>query len=396
MRNQGMFRQSFLWQSDYMTLAPDSPEQIRARLHRAAEIVAESAIDAIVLTPGADLRYLTGYDAHLSERLTCLVIPGGGEPALIAPTLERALAAGCVAGELGVPIRAWDETEDPAALVAQIVPRSGEKRRSIAVADRMWAQHLFGIHAALPDAKLTSAATIMAAMRMVKSAEEIETLARAGAAIDEVHAQMEQWLRVGRTEHEVAQDIAAAILASGHVSADFTIVGSGPNGASPHHEYSERVIEVGDVVVVDIGGTMPDGYCSDSTRTYTVAGEPSAQVVEFYDVLQSAQEAAVRFVRPGVAAEDIDATAREIITTGGFGEQFLHRTGHGIGLEGHEHPYIVEGNGRPVESGMAFSIEPGIYLEGLYGARIEDIVVCTDDSVRLLNQSDRSLINLPG
>ncbi|PRZ42135.1 Xaa-Pro aminopeptidase [Antricoccus suffuscus] len=379
-----------------MTLAPDSPEEIRARLDKVARLVAESAADAVVLTPGADLRYLTGYDAMLSERLTCLVVPASGTPMLIAPTLEKSLAAASVAAGLGVEVRGWDETDNPSDMVVDLVPRPTDRPRAIAVADRMWAQHLFGIHYAAPDAKLTSAATIMAAMRMVKSEVEVEALARAGDAIDSVHAQMGELLKVGMAERQVAHEIAAAIRASGHATVDFTIVGSGPNGASPHHEYADRVISAGDVVVVDIGGTMPDGYCSDSTRTYVVGGEPTKEVSEFYDVLQSAQEAAVQFVRPGVTAEEIDATAREIITTAGHGEHFLHRTGHGIGLEVHEHPYIVEGNDRTIEAGMAFSIEPGIYLEGRYGARIEDIVVCTDDSVRRLNNRDHALVALPG
>ncbi len=379
-----------------MTLAPDSPEEIRARLDKAARLVTESSADAIVLTPGADLRYLTGYDAMLSERLTCLVVPRSGAPTLIAPTLEKSLAVASVAAQLGVEVRAWEEVDNPSEMVVGLIPRPSDRPRAIAVADRMWAQHLFGIHRAAPQAKLTSAATIMAALRMVKSAAEIEALARAGAAIDDVHAHMGELLKVGISERDAARDIAAAIRASGHAAADFTIVGSGPNGASPHHEYADRVIEAGDVVVIDIGGTMPDGYCSDSTRTYVVGGPPSAEVSEFYGVLQSAQEAAVQFVRPGVTAEAIDAVAREIITTAGHGEHFLHRTGHGIGLEVHEHPYIVEGNDRVIESGMAFSVEPGIYLEGRYGARIEDIVVCTDDSVRRLNNRDHALVTLPG
>jgi len=379
-----------------MTLAPDSPEEIRSRLDRAARLVAESSADAIVLTPGADLRYLTGYDAMISERLTCLVVTATGASTMIAPTLEKSLAARSVAAQLGVEVRAWDETDDPCELVVAHIPHTSERPRQIAVADRMWAQHLFGIHHAAPDAKLTSAATLMASMRMVKSPAEVAALARAGAAIDDVHAHMSELLRVGMSEREAAAGIAAAIRASGHASADFTIVGSGPNGASPHHEYGDRVIGAGDLVVVDIGGTMPDGYCSDSTRTYSVGGDPHPHVREFYDVLQSAQEAAVQYVRPGVTAEDIDAAGREIITTAGYGEQFLHRTGHGIGLEVHEHPYIVEGNHRIIEPGMAFSIEPGIYLEGRYGARIEDIVVCTDDSGRRLNNRDHDLVTLPG
>jgi Xaa-Pro aminopeptidase len=201
---------------------------------------------------------------------------------------------------------------------------------------------------------------------------------------------------VGRTEAAVGADIAAAILAEGHVGVDFTIVGSGPNGASPHHELSERVVQAGDLVVVDIGGETATGYRSDCTRTYVVGGEPDAEVAEWYAVLQDAQEAAVAAVRPGVTAEQVDAVARDRIAAAGWGEHFIHRTGHGIGLDTHEAPYIVAGNDLPLESGMAFSVEPGIYLAGRCGARIEDIVVCTDEGVRTLNRGPRELVVLPG
>jgi Xaa-Pro aminopeptidase len=231
---------------------------------------------------------------------------------------------------------------------------------------------------------------------MVKSPAEIEELAVAGAAIDRVHARMGECLRVGRTEAEVGTDIAAAILEEGHVAVDFTIVGSGPNGASPHHELSDRTVRAGDLVVVDIGGMTPAGYRSDCTRTYVVGGAPDPAVAEWYEVLHTAQQAATAAVRPGVAAEQIDAVARGVIADAGWGEHFIHRTGHGIGLDTHEPPYIVAGNPLPLQPGMAFSIEPGIYLAGRCGARIEDIVVCTEDGVRTLNNGPRELVELAG
>jgi Xaa-Pro aminopeptidase len=231
---------------------------------------------------------------------------------------------------------------------------------------------------------------------MVKSPAEVEELAAAGAAIDRVHARMGEWLRVGRTEAQVGADVAAAILAEGHVGVDFTIIGSGPNGASPHHDVSERVVQAGDVVVVDIGGETDTGYRSDCTRTYVVGGDPDPSVAEWYGVLQAAQAAAVESVRPGVSAESVDAVARDLIAGAGWGEHFIHRTGHGIGLDTHEAPYIVAGNGTALVPGAAFSVEPGIYLAGRCGARIEDIVVCTEDGVRTLNHGPRELVGLPG
>jgi Xaa-Pro aminopeptidase len=225
---------------------------------------------------------------------------------------------------------------------------------------------------------------------MRKSAAEINALKEAGEAIDRVHANVPQWLKPGLTERQVGAKIAEAILAEGHVQVDFVIVGSGPNAASPHHEVSDRVIKHGDVVVVDIGGTMPSGYCSDCTRTYAVGHAPTA-FTKYYEVLRDAQEAATRSVRPGVTAESVDQTARKIITDADYGEWFIHRTGHGIGLESHEDPYIVEGNKIALEPGMAFSIEPGIY-PGPHGARIEDIVVCVAGGVQLLNNAPRDLV----
>jgi Xaa-Pro dipeptidase len=231
-------------------------------------------------------------------------------------------------------------------------------------------------------------------LRMRKDAAEVAQLRAAGAAIDRVHARMGEFLRAGRTEAEVGAAITAAIVEEGHTSAAFVIVGSGPNGASPHHDVSKRVIERGDVVVVDIGGPLPGGYFSDCTRTYAVGSAPSADVARTYAVLQDAQERAVAAVRPGSTAEAIDAAAREPITAAGFGAQFLHRTGHGIGLDVHEEPYIVGGNALTLEPGMAFSVEPGIYLDGSWGARIEDIVVVTESGYERLNTRPRELVVL--
>jgi Xaa-Pro aminopeptidase len=231
---------------------------------------------------------------------------------------------------------------------------------------------------------------VLRELRMRKSAAEVAALREAGAAIDRVHQIVPKLLRPGRTELEVGKDIAAAIVAEGHAMVDFVIVASGPNGASPHHELSDRVIRAGDPVVVGIGGTMPSGYCSDETRTYSV-GAPPADFLAYYEVLREAQQAACDTVRPGTTPEAVDAAARDLIAKAGYGEFFVHRTGHGIGLETHEEPYIVTGNTEPLEPGMAFSIEPGIY-PGAHGARIEDIVVCTEDGYERMNLVDRGLV----
>jgi Xaa-Pro aminopeptidase len=364
------------------TLAPMTVE----RMSRAKEAAAAAGLDAVLVTPGADLRYLTGYDAVPLERLTCLVLQASGDPVLVVPALERPAAEASPAAATGVDIIDWPETDDPVALVAKLVRRA----RRVAVDDHMWAEKVLRFRAAMPNAEQVLAGPVLRELRVRKSLAEIEALRAAAAAIDRVHARMGEWLQAGRTERDVGHAIADAIIAEGHQRVDFVIVASGPNSASPHHGGSDRVIEAGDPVVVDIGGTMPSGYCSDETRTYSVGGPPD-DFVEAYEALRRAHAAAVGRARPDVTAESVDAAARGVLTAAGLGDHFVHRTGHGIGLETHEEPYIVAGNRRMLEPGMAFSVEPGFYLLDRFGARIEDIVVVTHDGVELLNLRPRDL-----
>ncbi|MGH3760303.1 M24 family metallopeptidase [Actinophytocola sp.] len=373
------------------TVPAIDPTALRARLDRAREAAGTAGVDALLMAPGSDLRYLLGGTGTSFERLTCLVVPTGAPAVLVVPKLEAPGYAAVPTEELGVEIATWVDAEDPYTLVAS---RLGGVSR-VALGDMMPALHVLGLRRALPGAEQVLAGPIVRELRMRKDAAEVAALRRAGAAIDRVHARMAEFVRVGRTEAAAGADIAAAIVEEGHTVAEFVIVGSGPNGASPHHSLSDRVFEAGDVVVVDIGGPVAEGYCSDSTRTY-VLGEPRQQdVADTYAVLQAAQAAAVEAVRPGVAAQDVDAAARRIIADAGFGEYFIHRTGHGIGLDVHEDPYIVAGNTLPLEPGMAFSVEPGIYQPGRWGARIEDIVVVTEDGVEPLNVRPHELTVLP-
>lgn len=367
------------------------PTILRSRLDRARKAAAGAETDALLIAPGSDLRYLLGEAGGSFERLTTLVLPAGdGVPALVVPKLEAPGYAPVPTDDLGVELVTWVDGENPHRIVADRLGKTGR----VAVSDNTMALHVLAFRDALGDAEQTLAGPVVRELRMRKDDAEVEALRRAGAAIDRVHARMGEWLRPGRTEAQVGADIAAAIVAEGHTLADFVIVGSGPNGASPHHDVSERVIERGDVVVIDIGGPIPEGYNSDSTRTYAV-GEPlDTDVAETYAVLQRAQRAAVEAVRPGATAQDIDAAARELITDAGFGEYFIHRTGHGIGLDVHEEPYIVGGNTLALEPGMAFSVEPGIYQPGRWGARIEDIVVVTADGVESLNNRPHELVVL--
>jgi len=361
-----------------------------SRLEEAAGRAGAAGLDALLLTPGADLRYLTGYDARQLERLTCLVIPAGGHPMLVVPKLEFAAAQASPAAGLGLEMISWDETEDPYALIARRLGPVG----AVGLADQMRALMVLRLRDALPGARQALASAALREMRMRKSAAEVAALREAGAAIDRVHARVPGWLKAGRTEREVGALITEAILAEGHVQVDFVIVGSGPNAASPHHDVSGRVLQPGDAVVVDIGGMMPSGYRSDCTRTYAI-GEPPTDFLACYQVLKDAQDAACAAVRPGIPAEAVDAAAREPITRAGYGPAFIHRTGHGIGLESHEEPYIVAGNAEVLAPGMAFSIEPGIY-PGHSGARIEDIVVCTEHGAERLNNVPHDLVVIGG
>ena len=356
------------------------------RLALAAQAAASAGLGALLLTPGPDLRYLTGYDTHPSERLTCLAVPARGPAFLVVPRLELASAQASPAAGMDLEIVSWDETDDPFRIVGQRLAGIS----SAGLAEQMWALMVLRLRDALPGTRQALAGAALRGLRLRKSPAEIAALREAGAAIDRVHERVPGWLRPGRTEQEVAADIAGEIVAQGHARADFVIVGSGPNAAKPHHVPSARVLRAGDAVVVDIGGTMPSGYCSDCTRTYAL-GSPPAGLAGYYQVLRDAQEAACASVRPGVTAESVDAVARDAITAAGYGGDFTHRTGHGIGLETHEDPYIVAGNAEELEPGMAFSVEPGIY-PGADGARIEDIVVCTEAGHERLNNVTRDLV----
>lgn len=356
-----------------------------SRLRRAAAAAETAGLGAVLVGTGPDLRYLTGSRAVTFERLTLLVLPSGADPVLVAPKLELAALRESAVGELGVEVRAWVDGEDPYAIAAGV---AGGGR--FGVSEELAARHLIPLAAAIGrPAEL--ATPVLRELRMHKDAAEIDALRRAGAAIDAVHARVPEWLRPGRTEREVAVDIEAAMIEAGHTTAEFIIVGSGPNGADPHHEVSDRVLQAGDVVVVDIGGPVEPGYNSDSTRTYSI-GEPAPDVAAAYAALEAAQTAARAAARPGVTAESVDAAARDRLAADGLAEVFIHRTGHGIGLSVHEEPYIVAGNDLVLAEGMAFSIEPGVYFAGRWGARIEDIVIVTADGIESVNNRPRGLV----
>jgi Xaa-Pro aminopeptidase len=360
-------------------------EDFAWRMGRGAKQAAEAGLTGLLVTPGPDLLYFAGYmPVAITERITLLVIPASGDPAMIVPILERPDAEGSPGGS-AVAMHDWTDGSDPYDATAALLDPDGH----YAMSDSAWAMHLLGLQAKLPDSRYSSMTSALPLLRAVKNDEEIERLAVAGAAADASFEEIRQVRFAGRRESEIAADLAGLLRKHGHSQVDFTVIGSGPNGANPHHEMSERVIEEGDMVVLDFGG-LKDGYGSDTTRTVHV-GEPTDEEREVFEIVRRAQQAGFEAVRPGVACQEIDRAARKVITDAGYGEYFIHRVGHGIGLTTHEPPYMVEGEEHLIEPGMCFSIEPGIYLPDRFGVRIEDIVVATEDGGRRLNNTTHEM-----
>jgi Xaa-Pro aminopeptidase len=357
------------------------------RLDRVRTAMTDQGVDVLLVSVGHDLPYLTGYEAMPLERLTMLVVPRDGDATMVIPRLE----APRVVEQPGVfTLLPWDETADPTAIVARLTTGA----RTAAVGDQMWARFLVELLPQMPATTFRRAVDVVGPLRMVKDAAEVAALRAAGAGADRVADQLHggQIPLVGRTEAQVSNDISDRLVAEGHDKVNFAIVAAGANAASPHHHGGDRIIERGEIVLCDFGGTMA-GYCSDTTRcVYT--GEVPDEIAEAYAVLHEAQAASVASAVVGTPCEDVDRAARDIIAAAGWGDQFIHRTGHGIGMDEHEDPYIVAGNRRPLEPGHAFSVEPGIYVAGRWGMRLEDIVVATAGGPEPLNASDHGLVSV--
>ena len=369
---------------------PNAPAAFTADdyLARAGRVVAaatERGLSGVLITPGPDLVWLTGYHpTAITERLTVLVLVPDRPPVLLVPALERPDAeAAPAAGAMSIVD--WADATDPYASAQTLIDPTGR----YGISDSAWAMHVLALQQALPRSAYQSLTECLPMMRAVKGDDELVRLVAAGAAADATYEQILQRRFAGRRETEVAADLADLLRQFGHEQVDFTVVGSGPNGANPHHEAGDRVIEPGDAVVLDFGGLMY-GYGSDTTRTVCV-GEPTDEIREVHEVVRQAQQAGVDAVRPGVTCQDIDRAARKVIVDAGYGEFFIHRTGHGIGVTTHEPPYMVEGEEQPLVQGMCFSVEPGIYLPGRFGVRIEDIVTVTETGGRRLNNTDHAL-----
>lgn len=366
--------------------APFTADDYRARMARAAQAAATAGLAGLLIAPGPDLVWLTGYTPPaVTERLTLLVLADGRDPVLVVPALEAPDAARAV-GAPALTLHDWTDGKDPYAVTADLLDRGGR----FGISDNAWALHLLRLQTTLPGTTYASLTEALPMLRAVKDPAELELLAAAGAAADRAFEEIRKMPFAGRRESEVGADLADLLRRFGHSQVDFTIVGSGPNGADPHHETGGRVIERGDMVVLDFGG-LKDGYGSDTTRTVHV-GEPTEEERRVHAVVREAQEAGFRAVRPGVACQEVDRAAREVIADAGYGVYFIHRTGHGIGVTTHEPPYMIEGEEQPLVPGMCFSVEPGIYLPGRFGVRIEDIVTVTGDGGRRLNDTTREMV----
>lgn len=374
------------------------PEVYAVRRERAAAHAREAGLTGLLVSPGPDLAYFTGYAPPETERLTLLTIPAEGTgttggASVVVPLLERGDLASAPGAD-GLDVVTWRDGDDEHDAAARLLAADG----TYAVSDATWALHVLGLQRALPGVRLTAFSDAVPTLRAVKDAAEVERLAAAGAAADAAFADVLGVAFAGRRERDVAADLDRFLREHGHEQVDFTLVCSGPNGADPHHDAGDRVIEPGDLVVLDFGG-LRDGYGSDTSRTVLVAGGTddalASQQREVYDVVRRAQQAGVDAVRPGATCQDVDRAARAVIVDAGYGERFVHRTGHGIGTTTHEPPYMVEGEDRPIEPGMCFSVEPGVYLPGRFGVRIEDIVVAfppdVPDGARRLNTSTHDL-----
>ncbi|ELZ59751.1 MULTISPECIES: aminopeptidase P family protein [unclassified Haloferax] len=350
--------------------------------------LADADADATVLFPSRNLLYLSGFDEEPAERHLLLFVPREGAPAFLVPDLYETQVR---AESWVADVRTWSDDDDPRDALADIVSDLGLAGGRVLVDDTMWARFSQDLRAALPDADFGLASEVVAPLRARKDDAELDALRRAGAAVDRAVERVRDMGEdaVGMTENELAAEIERLLADEGGEGIPFgPLVGSGPNGAMPHHSHGDRVIESGDPVVLDFG-TVVDHYPSDQTRTVVFAGEPPAAFAEVHGVVQAARTAAVETVEPGVAAGDVDRAAREVIEEAGYGDRFIHRTGHGVGLDVHEEPYIVAGSDRELEVGNVFSVEPGVYLPDEFGVRIEDLVVVTDDGAELLNDTDR-------
>lgn len=359
------------------------------RIEECRAVMSEQGFDMMILFPSSHMYYLSGFRDEPGERMLFFLVPIEGDPLFIAPKLyENHIKRDSSFRK----VYTWEDSEKPIDILRRSLKDMGiSQDAKIAVDDSTWAMFMLSLEDILPKAKFFRASQVISRLRIKKSEEEIRWMSEAGVVMDEVFAVIIRSKICGMTEVELAAFLEYEMKKRGCDKIAFeTLVASGPNGAIPHHRAGNRTINVGDVVILDYGCQI-HGYCADMSRTI-VCGEPSKEVQAVYETVRRAQEEAMQVIKPGIAAQEVDRIARGVISKAGFGENFPHRTGHGIGLDVHEEPYIVEGNDLLLEKGMVFTVEPGIYLPESFGVRIEDTVVVMSSGVRRLTNCTRELL----
>jgi Xaa-Pro aminopeptidase len=352
---------------------------INERLSRARALLAEQELDLLLVNQGVDFRFLTGKKIGLTERLTALMVPAKGRPTIVTPAIWKPLLGPI---EESTDVHTWVDGQEPLDLVERYLRESGARR--VAVNEDFWSSYLLELRRRLSDLEFTSAVPVTRALRAVKSPDEIEKLAEACRRHDLVYQEFcASGPMTGRTEDEIQAQLRNLMIAHGLSDIIWIDVGTGADTSSPLHPGGDTRVKPGDPVMLDYAGAW-EGYYGDICRM-PMAGDPNPEYLRAYEAIVDAMDAAFAVVRPGVPAQEVDRAARAVIESRGFGKYFYHRLGHGIGLAGHEHPYIIEGNADSLQSGNTFSIEPGIYIAGNWGIRIEDIVAVTADGIRDLD-----------
>jgi Xaa-Pro dipeptidase len=364
-------------------------ELYRERIERLQQKMQQEELDLTVLGPSANMFYFSGMRTSPDERLQVLLIPAAGQPVAVFPQMYRKQAETSLTSLY--EIRDWADSQDPLRVVSTAL--GGRKPRRVVVDDTLWSCHLVSLLGVFDDVpSLATVSALAGSLRLYKDRHELELLRQAGEAADQVMEKVRDSIRPGMTERQLGAFIENAYRDLADDISFKPIVASGPHSASPHHSTGTRAFAKGDFVVVDCGGLV-GGYCSDITRTFCL-GQADEEMRQVYKAVMEANQAAYEAVGKGCSGEEADAAARSVITNAGYGPRFIHRTGHGIGLEVHEAPYLVDGNREELASGMVFSIEPGIYLDGSFGVRIEDIVALTEDGAEQLNRFPRELIEI--
>lgn len=359
------------------------------RIERARRLMGEQRIDLLAVSPGDDMRYLLGYAPTADERPCYLLVAERGA-AFVVPGLNAAQAA----EHVGMPAFTYTDAEGPASALAGALRALGARAPGrIAVGDTMRADFVFVLTGACPTARPVLASEVLAPLRMRKAPEEVEALRRSARHADQAMRDVWAACRVGATEQELADVAAASFRRSGSQEVLFTGIASGPNGAFPHHHVTGRALAAGDALTIDLGGRL-DGYASDLTRMASV-GAPAPRYREVHETVEAAVAAALAVIRPGAPLGDVDRAARGVIEQAGFGPYFTHRTGHGLGLSGHEPPSVTHLAALPIEEGFVFSVEPGIYLPGEFGVRLEEIVWVSRDGARILSELPRDVHVIP-